>query len=276
MDPAGVPLSDEDHDYFDKLEAHHGLARSTAGPARLVRGTRDTDFVGREEKMWQEYPSTPTRPSSSPPPAPTTSRTWPSCAGAAASCRCRCSTCRSTPSGTLATPTAARIWLMQRSRAGDRFVGYHERPRRRPAPLRELAADWGRSTSSVRQALPAARRRPPQAVRLQQDDRGNAQRAGREAHHDRAADHRPADRHPGDAPRAARRRLRRGPLQAGHDARSTATRRTWNKTHGKFIDTPEQDNGCTEGADALRQYAQAREAGLIPDATTYDPLAAAP
>jgi hypothetical protein len=49
-------------------------------------------------------------------------------------------------------------------------------------------------------------------------------------------------------------------------------RRTWNKQHGKFIDTPDKNNGCSEGADAFRQYAQAREASLIPDALTYDPL----
>jgi hypothetical protein len=55
-------------------------------------------------------------------------------------------------------------------------------------------------------------------------------------------------------------------------ARIDGYSRTWNKTLGKWIDTPNKTNGCSEGADALRQYAQAREAGMIPDAATYDPL----
>lgn len=32
-----------------------------------------------------------------------------------------------------------------------------------------------------------------------------------------------------------------------------------------FIDQPDKSNGCSEGADALRQWAQAKDAGLLGD-----------
>lgn len=41
--------------------------------------------------------------------------------------------------------------------------------------------------------------------------------------------------------------------------------KVFSKQHKKFIDQPNKSNGCSEGADALRQHAQAKEAGLLGD-----------
>lgn len=39
----------------------------------------------------------------------------------------------------------------------------------------------------------------------------------------------------------------------------------FSQSEKRFIDAPNKANGCSEGADALRQHAQAKEAGLLGD-----------
>ena len=58
MDPAGVVITDKDREYFAKIEAKLGITIDAEQRAWYV-ATRDADFAGAEEKMWQEYPSTP-------------------------------------------------------------------------------------------------------------------------------------------------------------------------------------------------------------------------
>lgn len=55
--PAIVPISDKDKEYFDKIEASENTTLSPEQRAWYV-ATRDSDFGGDPEKMWQEYPST--------------------------------------------------------------------------------------------------------------------------------------------------------------------------------------------------------------------------
>lgn len=57
MDPANILLTAKDHDYFHAIEATAGTILSPAQRAWYV-ATRETDFSGDPEKMWQEYPST--------------------------------------------------------------------------------------------------------------------------------------------------------------------------------------------------------------------------
>ena len=58
MDSAGVHLSDTDHQYFDKVEFECDCKIDRDQRAWYVK-TRDTTFSGSDPKMWQEYPSTP-------------------------------------------------------------------------------------------------------------------------------------------------------------------------------------------------------------------------
>lgn len=58
MDPAGVIITAKEHEYFDELEAKTGAFLSKRKRAWYI-ATRDADFSGDPEKMWQEYPSTP-------------------------------------------------------------------------------------------------------------------------------------------------------------------------------------------------------------------------
>lgn len=58
MDPDGVAISRADDEYFEKIEGEMGCRIDIEQRAWWV-STRDNDFSGEEESMWQEYPSTP-------------------------------------------------------------------------------------------------------------------------------------------------------------------------------------------------------------------------
>lgn len=58
MATAGVVITDKDREYFAVIEAKAGAKIEDEQRAWYV-ATRDTDFAGSEEKMWQEFPSTP-------------------------------------------------------------------------------------------------------------------------------------------------------------------------------------------------------------------------
>jgi len=51
-------ITEKDHEYFDAVEAEMGIELSIEQRSWYI-ATRDTDFSGSDEKMWQEYPSTP-------------------------------------------------------------------------------------------------------------------------------------------------------------------------------------------------------------------------
>jgi hypothetical protein len=58
MAPGGVVMTAKDHEYFDKIEATMSAVIDDDQRAWYV-ATRDADFVGSEDDMLQEYPSTP-------------------------------------------------------------------------------------------------------------------------------------------------------------------------------------------------------------------------
>lgn len=57
MDPAGVVITSKEHEYFDIVEAKVSTTINLRQRAWWI-ATRDSDFSGDSEKMWQEYPST--------------------------------------------------------------------------------------------------------------------------------------------------------------------------------------------------------------------------
>tara|TARA_R110000787_G_scaffold279940_1_gene390369 strand:- start:1336 stop:2907 length:1572 start_codon:yes stop_codon:yes gene_type:complete len=56
--PEDVVITSKDNEYFDRIEVEAGCVISIEQRAWWVM-TRDSEFSGEEEKMWQEYPSTP-------------------------------------------------------------------------------------------------------------------------------------------------------------------------------------------------------------------------
>lgn len=57
MDPTGVIITAKEHEYFDVVEAKANTELSLRQRAWYI-ATRESDFSGDGEKMWQEYPST--------------------------------------------------------------------------------------------------------------------------------------------------------------------------------------------------------------------------
>lgn len=58
MDPTGIVITERDHKYFNSLEAKLDITLDPEQRAWYC-ATRDQDFSGDQEQMWQEYPSTP-------------------------------------------------------------------------------------------------------------------------------------------------------------------------------------------------------------------------
>lgn len=58
MEPGSVIVTSRDHEYFDRIESTMGTGLNAEQRAWYV-ATRDADFAGAEDRMWQEYPSTP-------------------------------------------------------------------------------------------------------------------------------------------------------------------------------------------------------------------------
>ena len=58
MDAAGVVITDADRKYFSEVEVTMGTVLMPSQRAWYI-ATRDADFSSDQEKMWQEYPSTP-------------------------------------------------------------------------------------------------------------------------------------------------------------------------------------------------------------------------
>lgn len=58
MPEGGAVITDKDHAYFDEIEAKMETTLDIEQRTWYV-ATRDTDFSGNDENMWQEYPSTP-------------------------------------------------------------------------------------------------------------------------------------------------------------------------------------------------------------------------
>lgn len=58
MEPDRVIVTDKDNEYFNQVEAEMGCTIDPQQRAWYV-ATRNSDFTGNPERMWQEYPSTP-------------------------------------------------------------------------------------------------------------------------------------------------------------------------------------------------------------------------
>jgi hypothetical protein len=61
LDPEGVMITEKDREYFNKVEAKMRVTLDNQQRAWYV-ATRDADFSGNEERMAQEFPSTPEEP----------------------------------------------------------------------------------------------------------------------------------------------------------------------------------------------------------------------
>lgn len=259
LESTTVPLSREDHEYFDQIEQKMGCLIDPDQRAWYV-ATRDSDFQGREERMWQEYPSTPDE-------AFQVSTAGNYYAKDMVSLRKRGGICKvpllDVPVNTfwdIGNSDGCAVWFHQELRGEDRFVDYYEAHgedlRHYVTELRAKGylfgthylphdaehrklSDYNRNTREMLQDLMPGERfiivpRISELINGVHQTRKHM----KAAYFDEAG------------------------CKLGIQ-RIEGYRKKFSRQDNRFLDTPDKSNGCTEGADALRQWAQAKELGLL-------------
>ena len=258
MDATLISITHKQHNYFDGIEAEMGCTIDPEQRAWYV-ATQEADFPGRPERMWQEYPSTPDEAFQQ---------------STEGHYLTKAITDLTKRGGITAVPMldlpvytfwdignsdGSAIWFGQSLRGEDRFIDYYEERgmdlRHYVQKLQEKGYVFGKhflphdadhkrlgdTNKSIKEMLQQAM--PGQTFiivpRVTQLMTGvNTLRK-----HMRGAWF--------DKERCA----------FGLD-RLRGYKKKYSQAMAKFIDEPDKSNECTEGADALRQWAQAKESGL--------------
>lgn len=259
MPAASVHVSEKDHDYFDQIEQAMDCRIDPDQRAWYV-ATRDADFAGKEERMWQEYPSSPTE-------AFQVSTEGNYYGKDMTAVRKRGGITRvpvlDLPVNTfwdIGNHDGCAIWFHQELRGEDRFIDYYEA---HDADLRHYVVelqkkgylfgehflphdaehrrlgDYNKSTQEMLQEL-----MPGQTFhivpRITQLINGISltRKVLKGVYFD-------ADR-----------------CKQGIE-RLEGYRKKFSRTDKRYLDEPDKSNGCSEGADAFRQFAQAKELEMI-------------
>ena len=263
IDPAGIYITAEQHDYFAAIEQAMGCKIDMGQRAWYVEKMRN-DFSGKEEIMWREYPSTPEEAFQQ---------------STAGNYYAKDMVLLRKRGGIKDVPVlddvvftfwdigrsdGCGIWFMQALRGEDRFISYYEEHNQ---DLRHYA-------------------------RMLQE-RGyvyGAHFLPHDADHKRLSDFNRSTREqlqallPGHTfhvvPRVTELMtgiylVRKHIKNAYFDLNGTKEginaldnyKKKWSQSEGRFIDEPDKSNGATEGADSFRQWAQAKELGMIESAS---------
>lgn len=259
MESVLVPVTREEHDYFDAIEQAMGC-RIDADQRAWYVATKRADFDGAEERMWQEYPSTPAE-------AFQQSTEGNYYAKDMMAMRKRAGITRvprlDLPVNTfwdIGNSDGCAVWFHQELRGEDRFIDYYEA---RGEDLRHYVAelqkrgyvfgthflphdaehrrlgDYNRSTQEMLQELMPGQRFSI-IPRITELITGIQQ---------------------------TRKHMKGCFIDESGCAvgikRLDGYCKKFNRMANRYIDEPNKANGCSEGADAFRQWAQAKELGLI-------------
>lgn len=265
LDSRTVPISREEHEYFEKVEAavlrDMGQAITIDPDQRAwYVATKRADFSGAEEKMWQEYPSFPAEAFQI-----STEGNW--YAKDMIALRKRGGVTRvpalDVPVNTfwdIGNSDGCAIWFHQELRGEDRFIDYYEAHnedlRFYVTELRKLGylfathylphdadhkrlSDYNRSTREMLQDLmPGERFSVVPVITELVTGIQQTRKHLKGAYFDEIA-------------------CKKG-IQ-----RIEGYRKRFNRADNRYSDQPDKSNGCSEGADALRQWAQAKELGMV-------------
>lgn len=259
MDASRVHITHKQHEYFEAIETEMGCTITMEQRAWYV-ATQEADFPGKPERMWQEYPSTPDEAFQK-----STEGHYLTKALTQLTKRGGITT---VPQLDLPVYTfwdigakdGVAIWFMQEARGEARFIGYYEEHdedlRHYVRRLQETGyvfgehflphdadhrrlGDYNRTTREQLQTL-----LPGQTFRI----------VPRITELQRGID-------------LVRKHLKGAYFDKEGCAQGLDRLRGYKKKYStslmKFLDEPDKGNGCTEGADALRQWAQAKEIGLF-------------
>ncbi|WP_423454282.1 terminase [Ottowia sp. VDI28] len=259
MDPAGVSISREQHDYFDGIEQAMACKIDTGQRAWYVEKLRN-DFAGKDEKMWREYPSTPEE-------AFQQSTDGNYYAKDMVLLRKR-GGIREIPVLDLPVYTfwdigrsdGTAIWFLQILGQEDRFINYYEEHNEDLRHYARILVDKG--------YLYGAHFLPHDAAHKRLSDYNKSTREQLQ------------DLLPGQTffvvPQiselmtgvyATRKHLKGCYFDIDRCdqgiKRIDGYKKKYSQSEKRYLDQPDKSNGCTEGADALRQWAQAKELKLL-------------
>ena len=253
-----VVVTEKDHEYFDKIEADAGVTL-TLGQRRWYVATRDADFSGDPEKMWQEYPSTAKE-------AFQVSTEGNYYGKDMTLVRKRGGICRvpvlDAPVNTfwdIGNSDGCAVWFHQQTAGEDRFIGYYEAHGETLLHYVKALTDTGYlfnkhflphdaahkrlsdTNNSTQQMLQKLGLRNTVIVPIITDLNAGVQMVRKHlksAYFDEVG------------------------AKLGINRLDNYKKRYSTKDN-RYIDDPNKANGCSEGADAFRQWAQAKEAGMI-------------
>ncbi len=258
IDPSGVVMTDADHEYFDQVESKTDQPLDLGQRAWYV-STRDGQFGGADESMWREFPSTPEE-------AFQVSTAGNYYAKDMVLLRKR-GAIREVPVLDLPVNTfwdignhdGCAIWFHQSLGGEDRFIGYHEAHGENLKTYAKTLQDTGYLFNKHFLPHDAAHRRLSDTNRSTQDmleDLGvrNTQIV-------------PLITELITGVNMVRANLKAAYFDTAGTklgiSRIDGYKKRYSRADGRYTDEPDKSNGCTEGADALRQWAQAKELGLI-------------
>jgi len=261
--PSGtVPITDKEHEYFDLIGAKMACKIDPDQRAWYI-ATKTADFSGAEELMWQEYPSTPDE-------AFQVSTEGNYYAKDMIELRKRGGITRvpvlDLPVNTfwdIGNSDGCATWFGQEIRGEDRFIDYYEAHgenlRHYVAHMQSLGylfgthylphdaahkrlGDYNKSTQQMLQELMPGQKfvivpRITELITGIQQTRKHL----KGVYFDET-------------------RCKHG------IERIEGYRKKFSRADNRYTDEPDKANGCSEGADALRQYAQAKELGMLASA----------
>lgn len=263
LDSSTVSISPDQHDYFDRIESEMGCTIDLDQRAWYV-ATMEADFSGREERMWQEYPSTPSEAFQV-----STEGNW--YAKDMAKLRKRGGICDvpvlDLPINTfwdIGNSDGCAIWFHQEVKGQDRFVDYYEAHnedlRHYVKEMREKGylfgshflphdadyrrlGDYNKSTKEMLEELMPGERFyiVPRITELTNGIQ-QTRKHMKGAYMDQTM------------------------CKLGI-SRLDGYKKKFSRQDDRFTDQPDKSNGCSEGADAFRQWAQAKELGMLATAT---------
>lgn len=262
MESTLVRVSDADHLYFDTIQEACGCRIDPDQRAWYVK-TRDTTFNGSDAKMWQEYPSTPEE-------AFQVSGAGHYYAKDMLALRQR-GGIREVPILDVPVNTfwdigrkdGCAIVLHQESNGEDRFIGYLEGHNETLGTyVRELKA-----FASTHGIVFNKHFLPHDAAHKRLSDTNNSTEEMLNALGITDTVIVPVITQLINGIEQTRKHMKGAYLDktrcAGLVKALDGYKKRWSQVDQRFVDEPDKTNGCTEGADAFRQWGQAKEGGLI-------------
>lgn len=259
LDSTTVNVSRAQHEYFDGIEAQAGCKIDPDQRAWYV-ATMRADFSGAEERMWQEYPSTPGE-------AFQVSTEGNYYAKDMIALRKRGGVCRipvlDLPVNTfwdIGNRDGCAIWFHQDLRGEDRFIDYYEAHGENLRHYVKQLTDRG--------YLFGTHYLPHDAEHKRLGDYNNSTR-------DMLQDLMPGQRFAIvpciteliNGIHQTRKHLKSAYFDEARAKqgieRIEGYKKVFSRADNRFTDQPNKANGCSEGADALRQWAQAKELGML-------------